>query len=103
MKINLLSIEKVLHHTENTEYIKRYQYTHIGKNSNTVMVFRGYILYLLFFYGIQIDLRVNRKSLYFLFLFTCLYPGYGNDDLPWLNTQPLQNIGGANVCIVLGK
>ena len=30
-------------------------------------------------------------------------PGYGNDDLPWLYTQPLQNIGGANGCIVLGK
>ena len=30
-------------------------------------------------------------------------PGYGNDYLPWLYTQPLQNIGGANVCIVLGK
>ena len=29
--------------------------------------------------------------------------GYGNDDLPWLYTQPLQQIGGANVCIVLGK
>jgi hypothetical protein len=28
---------------------------------------------------------------------------YGNDDLPWLYTQPLQNIGGAIVCIVLGK
>ena len=29
---------------------------------------------------------------------------YGNDYLPWLYTQPLQNIGGgANVCIVLGK
>jgi hypothetical protein len=30
-------------------------------------------------------------------------PGYGNDYLPWLYTQPLQPIGGANVCIVLGK
>jgi hypothetical protein len=29
--------------------------------------------------------------------------GYGNDYLPWLYTQPLQPIGGANVCIVLGK
>ena len=29
--------------------------------------------------------------------------GYGNDYLPWLYTQPLQNKGGANVCIVLGK
>ena len=29
--------------------------------------------------------------------------GYGNVDLPWLYTQPLQNIGDANVCIVLGK
>jgi hypothetical protein len=32
-----------------------------------------------------------------------ILPGYGNDYLPWLYTQPLQNIGGANVCIVLGK
>ena len=29
--------------------------------------------------------------------------GCGNDYLPWLYTQPLQNIGGAKVCIVLGK
>jgi hypothetical protein len=29
--------------------------------------------------------------------------GGGNDYLPWLYTQPLQHIGGANVCIVLGK
>jgi hypothetical protein len=29
--------------------------------------------------------------------------GNRNDDLPWLYTQPLQNIGGAKVCIVLGK
>ena len=35
-------------------------------------------------------------------LFTC-EPDYRNDDLPWLYIQPLQNIGGANVCIVLGK
>ena len=29
--------------------------------------------------------------------------GHGNDDFPWLYTQTLQNIGGAKVCIVLGK
>ena len=32
-----------------------------------------------------------------------IVPGYGNDYLSWLYTQPLQKIGGANVCIVLGK
>ena len=25
--------------------------------------------------------------------------GYGNDDLPWLYTQPLQNIGGVLKCV----
>ena len=32
-----------------------------------------------------------------------LKPGSGNDYLPWLYTQLLQNIGGAKVCIILGK
>jgi hypothetical protein len=32
-----------------------------------------------------------------------LTTGCGNEDVLWLYTQPLQNIGGAKVCIVLGK
>ena len=31
------------------------------------------------------------------------WSGYRNDDFPWLYTQSLQKIEGANVCIVLGK
>ena len=36
----------------------------------------------------------------FIYLFIS---GYGNDDLPWLYTQPFKLLGSANVCNVLGK
>ena len=65
----------------------------------------------MFVYVLLADDHVNNAS-YFPFMsiknvvpYFCVLreAGCGNDDLPWLYTQPLQNREGAKVCIVLGK
>ena len=51
--------------------------------------------------------QCKQRSVTYLLL-TYIMSGYGNDYLPWLYTQTLQQQKkgggeGANVCIVLGK